>query len=68
MDGVLLVVYIVTFSCAIAYACSIRLDHIGFEDGVLIGLLFFILAPVTIALIEGGISSLSMLAGSFPPA
>ena len=67
MDGVLLLVYIITFSCVIAYACSIRLDHIGFEDGVLIGLLFFILAPVTIALIEGGISSLSMLAGPFRP-
>ncbi len=47
--------YAATFTVVIWYVSRISFFQIRFEDGILIGLLFFIIAPVTLALFTGEI-------------
>lgn len=68
MSALALLLYIFTFGFVLIYATTnLRLKEVRFEDGIFIGLLFFIVTPVSISFIDGNIASIDMLAGPYRP-
>lgn len=67
MDGLILLLYALTFSGIIVYTSRLDFRELRFADGIFIGLLFFIFIPLLIAFVDGEIASIDMRAGPFRP-
>ncbi len=67
MDGVILLLYVLTFGSILIYTAGLDLRELRFADGIFIGLLFFIFIPLLIAFVDGEIASIDMRAGPFRP-
>ncbi|MGK9053104.1 hypothetical protein [Neorhizobium petrolearium] len=67
MEGLLLCLYVLIVTWAIARFRSINYRSIQFHDGILVGMGFFLIAPITLTLIYGDIASVEMRAGPYEP-
>ncbi|MGK6312900.1 hypothetical protein [Neorhizobium sp. DT-125] len=67
MEGLLLCLYVLLMMGTIARFRSINYRNIQFHDGILVGMGFFLIAPITLTLIYGDIASAEMRAGPYEP-